>query len=171
MQRVGGPKAQGSPAEFGVRGRQLSYEGVKSEEKCTRNKVKTKKGFVRGPAEPRRRRRGSCGVARGGSCRRSRRRQSRQLRAVVVTTVSTTIIDAASAIATSPPPPPSLPPPPPPAHHPTSTIDGRWSPSLAVADAISIFAIVTFSSTSTAAVVTTLLLQLCKVSIRAARSV
>ena len=49
--------------------------------------------------------------------------------------------------------------------------EGRWSPSLAVADAISIFAIVTFSSTSAAAVVTTLLLQLCKVSIRAARSV
>ena len=70
----------------------------------------------------------------------------------------------------TPPTPPSSPPPPPPGLHPTSTINGRWPPSLIAAGAISIFAIVAISSTSTAAVFTTLLLQLCKVSIRAAPS-
>ena len=89
----------------------------------------------------------------------------------MVTTATTTIIDAASAIAIATSatiiasaatacPSPDV-------HHrrPLVTFSHhRWG-------AISIFTIVAFSSTSTAAVVTTLLLQLCKVSIRAARSV
>ena len=62
---------------------------------------------------------------------------------------------------------PSSPPPPPPGLHPTSsTTDGCWPPSLDAAGAISISAIVAFSSTSTAAVVTFFWQQLSKVSLR-----
>ena len=64
---------------------------------------------------------------------------------------------------------PSSTPPPPPGLHPTSTTDGRWPPSLVAAGAIIIYAIVVFPTASTDAVVTNHLLQLSKVSLRAAR--
>ena len=91
-------------------------------------------------------------------------------RAAIATPASKLIIDAASAVAdaasatiissaTTVPFSPDV-----------STTDGRWPPSLVAAGAISISAIVAFSSTSTAAVVTNLLLQLSKVSLTAARS-